>query len=69
MKKYKESNKDYENYNDQMKNDLAKCQSHYQNTLKYNAHIQEELDRYLCEDEQVLTVFQKKRAFDLLPTR
>lgn len=49
-RKYREANKDYENYNAEMRKDLAKCQAHYQNLLKYNAHIQEELEKYLRED-------------------
>lgn len=60
---------DYEKYNQQMVKDLAKCQAHYQNLMKYNVYIQEELERYLREDEQIISVIKRKRTVDLIPIR
>jgi len=40
VKKYQEANSDYEKYNNEMVQDLGKCQIHYQNLMKYNSHIQ-----------------------------
>ena len=45
-----------------MEDDLNKCQVHLQNLLKHNAYIQEELEKYLREDEHVISIIRRKRA-------
>lgn len=69
VKKYTEANNEYNRYNQQMSQDLAKCEAHLQNLMKYNAQIQEELEKYLREDEQIIAVLRRKRAADLMPMR
>ena len=59
------ANKDYENQNAQLERDHEKCQAHLQNLMRHNAFIQEELEKYLREDEQIMAVIRKKR---ILPT-
>lgn len=50
IKKYSDNNHEFNQYNDQLEKDLTKCQIHLQNLMKYNAQIQEELEKYLRED-------------------
>jgi hypothetical protein len=37
--------------------------------MRYNNYIQEELEKYLREDEQIIAVIKRKRAVDLIPMR
>lgn len=52
-----------------MTQDLAKCEAHLQNLMKYNAQIQEELEKYLREDEEIIAVLRRKRGAELIPIR
>lgn len=56
-----QANDDYARQNDQLKKDYDKCQIHLENLMKNNVFIREELEKYLREDEQAISVLRKKR--------
>lgn len=54
-------NHDFTNQNARLKQDLANCQEHLQNVLKHNAFIQEEMEKFVREDEAIIGIIRRKK--------